>query len=159
MGQTPSDQPARAMWKQVLLLCAGTLAIVTALYSALVGLMIWEFASPITCQANPICSISPVTMPRERFEVAMVVGWNSLLVGSLWWSVLWVAGKARQDSTTGPGVQALRVSANIGRWMFLSTSAVSLFVPFLFVVFWVVLLFFSALATVPAVLYLIWKSF
>jgi len=43
--------------------------------------------------------------------------------------------------------------------MFLGTSAASLFVPFLFVVLWAGILVLSALATVPTILYLIWKSF
>lgn len=158
MEESPGERPGQALWQQVLLLCAVTLAIVTALYSALVALMLWDFAAPTICQANAICRLSPVTMPRERFEVAMVIGWNSLLVGGLWWSVHWAVNRARQGATAGLGIQALRVSSNIGRWMFLGASAASLFVPFLFVVLWAGILVLSALATVPTILYLVWKS-
>lgn len=146
------------MWMRLLKFCTGVLAIVTLLYSALVGLMIWDGLAPAACQASPICSSSPVTMPSERFGVAMVVGVNSLLVGGLWWAIVWGVDKVRSGSTTGTLFRALRNSAHVGCWMYLSASAVSLFVPWLFAVFWAVVLFFSAIATVPAILYLLWKN-
>jgi hypothetical protein len=116
-------------------------SVLAIIYSAVIVMVAFHGFFPEGCQFNPICGV--LNTPTEPIGVLLTVGFNSSILGSVFWGVAWASGIAIRGDSPSRLMANIQHVASIARWIFWAIAGAMLLAPLLLAVFWLAVTMFG----------------
>jgi hypothetical protein len=115
--------------------------VLAVIYGAVIAMVAFHGFFPEGCRFNPICGV--LNTPTEPIGVLLTVGFNSSILGSVFWGVAWASGIAIRGDSPSRFMVNIQHVASIARWIFWAVAGAMLLVPLLLAVFWLAVTIFG----------------